>query len=385
MSVVSVSLPDELLFDDLTTPVLDLHEVAAKLDSTQTYDLGDLLLGGATTTLEPFQDQELGGRHRTKSSPGHESIASDVTMDSAIADMLGSPESGEQLHGAGEGAGPSDVADIATIDFDDMLGDENNDGDLIRYLMGDEEADRSSSVGSPESFQEPESTHPAPEPEPVPRPVRMLAPRPAGVATRAGTAASTSFRPPQNPVLLKVVVPNQSVQGSRGQASRGKKGPEGADEDLVEKNKKNAIQAKLNRQKKKAYVEGLEEQVGDLTKENEILKRDSKKMVRDKAALEQEVAYLRSVLANQSALAGLLSNIQSAKNVRFTSSFSRKRSADLDHDYGERSQVPAKKSRKSGAMPALSGGVCLHVDKDDVSIEFCHHCARKAKETGEAE
>lgn len=141
---------------------------------------------------------------------------------------------------------------------------------------------------------------------------------------------------------------------------------------LDDRNKKNAIQAKLNREKKKAYIKNLEDEIEELKCENFTLKESNKKVVSEKNELLEEVEYLKSVLANQSALASLLKNIGSVENIKLSSSLNRKRSADLDHDYhnaGKRVKVPAKKT----------AGICLHVDQGNVSLEFCSKCASISK------
>lgn len=146
---------------------------------------------------------------------------------------------------------------------------------------------------------------------------------------------------------------------------------------LDERNKKNAVQAKINREKKKAYIKNLEDDIEELKSENSALKKENEKNVKENKALTEEVEYLRSVLANESALAGLLKNIGNVENVRLSSSIVRKRSADRDHDYHS---VPAKRVKS-----ARTAGVCLHVDQGNVSIEFCSKCASLAKQSGEEE
>ena len=374
MAAVCVSLPDELLYDDLSAPVINVTEEASKLDQ-QSFDLADL----------------LGGRPATKPSPGHESVASDVTMDSAIADMMGSP-TGSLVEGLESGeenvdvmALGTDAGDISTIDFNDMLdsGDDNEELNFLNYLLNEPDTTDTKAV-SPTSSSSSSTEYQ----EPVVTPLTRVSTRQGKSIQQRRTAniiqtqpqpeASTSASKSSN-VVLKVVVPKPTY-GPKRPAVRGKVGPDDMDDETFERNKKNAIQAKINRQKKKAYLEDLESKVSTLATENESLKKESKKLVKEKSSLEDEVAYLRSVLANQSALSGLLKNIENVQNVRLTSSFSRKRSADLDHDYGER---PAPKKSRRSVVPSVSGGVCLHVDKNDVSIEFCHHCARKSKEVVE--
>lgn len=140
-------------------------------------------------------------------------------------------------------------------------------------------------------------------------------------------------------------------------------------EAMEERSRKNAIQAKINREKKKAYIKSLECDVEQLKSENKTLKNKCDKMQKSYKTMEEELVYLKSVLANQSALSGLLQNIPNVKNVQLTSSFFRKRkSIESDHDY------PMSKRSSS----AVSGGVCLHVHQDKVSLEFCATCSKEA-------
>ena len=138
-----------------------------------------------------------------------------------------------------------------------------------------------------------------------------------------------------------------------------------------------AEQARLNRLKKKEYINGLEAEVSTLERENKGLKIQNLRLNRSKKALEEEVAYLKNVLANQSVLSSLLKNINGVDGVTLSTSFgsNSKRSLDTDHDY------ESQRSKRSRVETApSSGGVCLHVDKNSVSLEFCSACARKASE-----
>ncbi|KAH3704503.1 hypothetical protein DPMN_079559 [Dreissena polymorpha] len=141
---------------------------------------------------------------------------------------------------------------------------------------------------------------------------------------------------------------------------------------LDERNKKNAVQAKLNREKKKAYINSLQDEIEKLREENATIQAARQKDITEKKALLEEVEYLKSVLANESAIAGLLKNIGNVNNVKLSTSFGKKRNADLDdHDY---SNVSQKKSRN-----AKTAGVCLHVDDGSVSLEFCSKCSSMSK------
>ena len=88
--------------------------------------------------------------------------------------------------------------------------------------------------------------------------------------------------------------------------------------------------------------------------------------------LQSEVDYLRSILANDSILASLIKNIPNVPNVRLTSSFvSQKRLNTCNQQSGSSA---CKKQRSEMA----NNGVCLHVAKDVVSLEFCQSCSKQA-------
>ncbi|XP_052804534.1 uncharacterized protein LOC128234365 [Mya arenaria] len=82
---------------------------------------------------------------------------------------------------------------------------------------------------------------------------------------------------------------------------------------LDERNKKNAVQAKINRERKKAYIKTLEDEIEELKAENAAIKAEKEKDETEKLAYKEEVEYLKSVLANQSAISRLLNNIDEAE------------------------------------------------------------------------
>ncbi|EDL06743.1 mCG50424, isoform CRA_a, partial [Mus musculus] len=134
-----------------------------------------------------------------------------------------------------------------------------------------------------------------------------------------------------------------------------------------------AAAARLNRLKKKEYVMGLESRVRGLAAENQELRAENRELGKRVQALQEESRYLRAVLANETGLARLLSRL-SGVGLRLTTSLFRDSPAG-DHDYAlpVGKQPPEPREEDDAA-----GGVCLHVDKDKVSVEFCSACARKA-------
>lgn len=134
---------------------------------------------------------------------------------------------------------------------------------------------------------------------------------------------------------------------------------------------KNAIAARQNRLKKKEYVNNLERKVGVLTAENGSLKQENCQLTKRVEELEDETRYLRAVLANQSVLAQLLSRLSGANGMKLSSSLFQNSNPN-DHDYA----LPRKRAKVK--EKETSGGVCLHVDQNHVSVEFCRECAESA-------
>ncbi|XP_042347718.1 CREB/ATF bZIP transcription factor [Plectropomus leopardus] len=134
---------------------------------------------------------------------------------------------------------------------------------------------------------------------------------------------------------------------------------------------KNAIAARLNRLRKKEYVTSLEKKVGSLSSENNALKQENSQLTKRVEELEDETRYLRAVLANESMLAQLLSRLSGVNGMKLSSSLFQGPDPN-DHDYA----LPRKRVKVE--EKETSGGVCLHVDKNHVSVEFCTKCAESA-------
>ncbi|XP_017548134.1 CREB/ATF bZIP transcription factor [Pygocentrus nattereri] len=156
---------------------------------------------------------------------------------------------------------------------------------------------------------------------------------------------------------------NVSISDNRGSTQRQKL------QVLSGRINKNALAARMNRLKKKEYLNGLEQRVGLLTSENRLLKQENSSLNKRVEELENETRYLRAVLANESMLAQLLSRLSGVNGMKFSTSLFQE-SSENDHDYA----MKRVKVEDKGA----AGGVCLHVDKDHVSVEFCTKCAESA-------
>lgn len=155
-------------------------------------------------------------------------------------------------------------------------------------------------------------------------------------------------------------IPNQGEKNSQDQKMS---------KESVNRSRKNADAARLNRQKKKQYVESLEKKCSGLKTENVLLKTRCHEYQQRCQRLLTEVEYLKSVIVNESALSSLIQNIPQVKEVNLSSSFSRKRTNPESN-----SQANLKRFKTE----SFSGGVCLHVAKDVVSLEFCANCSKQA-------
>jgi len=138
---------------------------------------------------------------------------------------------------------------------------------------------------------------------------------------------------------------------------------------------RNALNARINRQKKKAYMASLEAQNAHLLSENKRLKSDLSSLVSERNDLVDEVTYLQSVLANDSVLAKLVESINGPPlklSSRFDWAVQKRKDVESDHNYGP----PSKLRARTSAVKA--GGICLHVTENQLSMELCHRCARMA-------
>lgn len=183
-----------------------------------------------------------------------------------------------------------------------------------------------------------------------------------------------------------------------GEAGRGRRRRSGGAGSRL----KAAAAARLNRLKKKQYVLGLESRLQGLAAENRQLRDRNRGLNRRLRELERESGYLRAVLANQSALGQLLSRLAGTRagGLRLGTSLfrdgrrqhqqqqqhqqqpSRAGGDSGDHDYALPNARPPGPEQPPGAEPeerwAAPGGICLHVERDQVSVEFCSICARRA-------
>lgn len=188
---------------------------------------------------------------------------------------------------------------------------------------------------------------------------------------------------------------------------------------------KNAVMARQNRLRKKKYVQDLESQVSKLKHENKslssILNNQSKLIVE----LRRELKYTKSVLANSSDISKLLRLINNNTGMSVSTSLNSSLSLtsnclskkEQEHPWAEVTDLDdsllipdlglfyedfntdgvgikgttAEPRHSSIALKEHNyttinchdddAGVCLHVSKHRVSLEFCSICSNNAADT----
>ena len=128
-------------------------------------------------------------------------------------------------------------------------------------------------------------------------------------------------------------------------------------------------------------MDDLEKDRKHVRADNIVLKTKCAELQARNRKLENEVDYLRNVLANQSTLASLIKNIPNTPGVNLTCSFSRKRPNEVIEDPSEGTSNKRPKRGSNTTGPQKSGGICLHVSDGAVSLEFCAQCSQQATQS----
>jgi len=242
--------------------------------------------------------------------------------------------------------------------------------------------------------------------------------------------------------VIRVALPQNVIIGRSSQPTIPDKSTSGDDLDGAPLSK-NAQLARENRQKKKQYITGLEENLSKAQQQNETL---SKQLIeRDNTIdkLRKEITYFKSILANVKEISSLVSTIKQDSTIPLSSSLrASKRSFSLSNSdsLNYKKMKMDRCSESSGDCSSLhedsdqfsindwmpmspfepsplnteffdtlsnfseeemnlfpevnvpenfnglpKAGVCLHVFNKKISLEFCPTCSTMAQENWEAE
>lgn len=159
--------------------------------------------------------------------------------------------------------------------------------------------------------------------------------------------------------------------------------------------KTQAEKAKEQRQRKKKFVQELQDTIEELKQEKAGLQQVNTQLNDKIGSLQEEISYLKGVITNQSELAKILRTVANIPGISINCSV-------LKNDQGEMGKnnkqkcVPAGKkgvnlsdenTKKRRMDIEVNGelennaGVCVHVQSGKVSLEFCPECSKKAKST----
>lgn len=171
-------------------------------------------------------------------------------------------------------------------------------------------------------------------------------------------------------------------------------------------NSKNAIAARENREKKKQYVQGIEESNEKLRRENKKMKEDLNVKTMSIEQLSAEVTYLRGILSNVDEISALIRSVRRAPGITsVTTSLGsnlrtrNRNSNNTAHNEnlrpsstvassspmsvsGKQALGPSSSISSSNSNASTNPGVCFHIRNGAVSLEFCSQCSRASRRQG---
>lgn len=161
--------------------------------------------------------------------------------------------------------------------------------------------------------------------------------------------------------------------------------------------KSQAEKAKEQRERKKKYVQELQDNIEELKRDKAGLQQVTAQLNDKLEAFREEIRYLKGVIANQSELARILRSVTNTPGISLSCGIlqdreegndgkTNKRKCDAPNDSGKKGvnlRQENSKRRKldktaSGEMSPVDAGVCVHVQSGKVSLEFCAECSIKA-------
>ena len=132
--------------------------------------------------------------------------------------------------------------------------------------------------------------------------------------------------------------------------------------------------ARENRLKRKLYVQGLEESVSKLRKENEDYRFKVEKLQNAVNSLSEDAAYLKGVLQNQSDLSKILKAVSSVPGITINPSIRCVDTSDSADASLRQQTIHAESVSKESKKRDTNYGICLHIQNGSVSFELCSHC-----------
>ncbi|KAK8386181.1 hypothetical protein O3P69_010715 [Scylla paramamosain] len=216
-------------------------------------------------------------------------------------------------------------------------------------------------MSAPEASLSQESSPPQASPTPdaitttTATTLRSLPSRGGARRRRCSSSSSTSSTVSSNTPFRSLRGGGGSGAGSDRFAKRKAYELDPQEDPDMERCRLNAINARRNRELKKARMAELEKLVQEGDRERDRLLGENRELREGMAELQREVKHLTNILRNQSRLSHILDKVSP---VRVSLS----------------DAVPVQEEQGED----LPGGVCLHVDGNEASLEICSVCAKKA-------
>lgn len=162
--------------------------------------------------------------------------------------------------------------------------------------------------------------------------------------------------------------------------------------------KSQAEKAREQRERKKKYIQELQDNIAELKKDKADLQRVTAELNDKLEALRDEIRYLKGIITNQSELARILRSVANTPGISISCGIlqdceqgndgktNKRKYGDTPNNSGKKGvnlhQENSKKrkvdKKATGEMSAVDAGVCVHVQSGKVSLEFCAECSKKA-------
>ncbi|KAG0728256.1 CREB/ATF bZIP transcription factor [Chionoecetes opilio] len=179
--------------------------------------------------------------------------------------------------------------------------------------------------------------------------------------TEEATSNTVSRVPtPVTTTTTTTSIPFRSLQGGARQGRCSKRKAYELDpqnDPDMERCRLNAVNARRNREMKKLRMTELERRVEEGNRERDRLLGENRQLREGMARLQRQVGHLTSVLRNDSSLSTILDKVSPARV-----------------SLGDSTALPEEEEQGED----LPGGVCLHLDGKEATLEFCSLCAKKA-------
>ena len=138
-----------------------------------------------------------------------------------------------------------------------------------------------------------------------------------------------------------------------------------------EKKEKERVRSVNYRIQRMQKIKRLEKESVELKGSNKLLSDKNLALNERISALEGQVEYLESVIANGSALSTILNTLTEHSGLEFQRNSLKRKRQDCEDIQDENAAVKKNNHPKNG-------GVCLHIAPGRVSLEFCRECHKNS-------